>query len=96
MKSVKLLLLLILTLSVAVPAFAKGPISDPPDNLLWPDAFYDYRDQGTWGRTDGGSEGGSGAYFQASIGVVLGGYLGDYGDVISVKAKHKGMAKIMA
>ena len=45
MKSVKLLLLLILTLSVAVPAFAKEPILDPlPDNLWQPDVRYEYRD----------------------------------------------------
>jgi hypothetical protein len=91
MKNVKLLLLLIFTLSVAVPAFAKGPISDPPDNLWEPDVRYEYLDQGTWGRTGAGAEGTSGAYFMVGIGVQLGGYLGDYDDVTSVKAKYKGM-----
>jgi hypothetical protein len=92
MKSVKLLLLLILTLSVAVPAFAKGPILDPlPDNLWQPDVRYEYRDQGTWGRTGAGAEGTSGAYFMVGIGVEPGGYLDDYDDVIGIKAKYKGM-----
>ena len=92
MKSLKLLLLLILTLSVAVPAFAKGPILDPlPDNLSQPDVRYEYLDQGTWGGSRAGTEGISGAYFWVGTGVELRGYLDDYDDVIGVKAKYTGM-----
>lgn len=96
MKGAKIFLVLALGIFLVVPAYSDGAIKDPaPVNIQSVDAFYDYRDYGTWSRThDGGSEGRSGAYFQISIGVVLGNILLNFEDVIEVKAEHLGTGQM--
>jgi hypothetical protein len=90
MKRPKIFLVLALGIFFVLSSYAHGAIKDPvPVNIDEKDAWYDYRDYGTWnGEHEGGAEGRSGAYFQIYIGVVLGDYLQSFDDVYKVKAKH--------
>lgn len=78
--------LLILSLVILFPisiSYGSAPIEDlSPANLRSQsqEAIYDCRDTGVVSN--------SGAYFSASVGVVLGELLLDYNDVLEVKVKH--------
>jgi len=86
-----LLLVPAMCLVVSIPVYtAAAPTTDSlPTNIAEWGAFYDYRDYGTWGSNQGGSDEGSGAYFQLYVGVQLGDLLTNYNRVVSVTATHR-------
>lgn len=90
MKKIWVLLVMVFILFLASPMLAKTVIQDGgSSNLSWTNAYYVYKGYGSWTMSEGGREAVEGGYFRLSVGVVLGGLLEEYGDVVSVKAEHE-------
>lgn len=86
-----LLLALVWCFVISTPTYSAAPtVIDPaPTNIGELNVFYDYRDYGVGNITVDLAETKAGAYLQVSAGIALGGYLGDYTNVLSVTATHQ-------
>ncbi len=85
-------LILATTAILLMGSFSYGaPVTDTGSPNFWPwwsNAYYDYRDMGSYSSSPLGTEGVSGAYFQVTTGIQTGGYLTDFNKVISITATH--------
>jgi hypothetical protein len=92
MKGTKILLIFVLAIFIAMPAYGKDKMIEDPlpaPNIVYPNAYPDYRDYGAWIPHREDSDAWTGAWFHVTIGVVLdGSYLQDYRDIIEVRARH--------
>ena len=91
MKNLWALGVFMLCLFVATPGLAGKTVYDSsPDSLIWPGGYYSNRTTGSWSTVEGGADAIEGGYFWLSVGATTDGLLGDYSDIVSVKAEHEG------